>query len=219
MQFSAVLSTSFLFCLALQTASPAQEPPGRESMGLPPRASAAEYPFQGQAGKITIGADFVGHNAPTPDATYTTEDYVAVEVGLFGPAGEKLNLSFNDFAIRINSSKKSSAREPYEIVFKNLKDPEWEPPAEQKSKTSIGSVSGGTKGNDSGPIIPPKMPLELRRVMEQRVQKASLAEGERPLPQAGLIFFTYRGKISNIRSIELLYEGAAGKATIELHPN
>ena len=218
MQFSAVLSTIVFIPLAFQPAPAGQEPPGRESMGLPPRASAAEYPSQGHAGKITIGADFVGHNAPTPDATYTTEDYVAVEVGLFGPAGEKLNLSYGDFSIRVNSKKTTTPREPYELVFKNLKDPEWEPPTEQKSKTSIGSSSGGTKG-DNGPVVPPKMPLELRRVMEQRVQKASLAEGERPLPQAGLLFFQYRGKITSIRSIELIYEGPAGKATIELHPN
>jgi hypothetical protein len=41
-----------------------------------------------------------------------------------------------------------------------------------------------------------------------------MAEGERPLPQAGLIFFPYRGKDGNIEKVELLYEGPAGKATL-----
>jgi hypothetical protein len=54
--------------------------------------------------------------------------------------------------------------------------------------------------------------------MEQHVQKAAMQEGERPLPQAGLLFFQYRGKLENIKSLELVYTGAAGKATLELQP-
>jgi hypothetical protein len=54
--------------------------------------------------------------------------------------------------------------------------------------------------------------------MAQHVQKASLPEGDRILPQAGLIFFQYRGKTQSIRSIELIYSGPAGKATLALQP-
>jgi hypothetical protein len=54
--------------------------------------------------------------------------------------------------------------------------------------------------------------------MQQKVQKAALPEGDRPLPVAGLIFFPYRGKADGIRTVELMYEGAAGKATLALHP-
>jgi hypothetical protein len=54
--------------------------------------------------------------------------------------------------------------------------------------------------------------------MAQRVQKASLPEGDRALPQAGLIFFQYRGKAQGIHSIELIYAGPAGKATLTLQP-
>ena len=51
--------------------------------------------------------------------------------------------------------------------------------------------------------------------MQQRVQKAAMPEGERMLPSAGLIFFEHRGK-SN--SVELIYSGPAGKATLALQP-
>jgi hypothetical protein len=54
--------------------------------------------------------------------------------------------------------------------------------------------------------------------MAQRVQKAVLPEGDRALPQAGLLFFSYRGKPQGIRSIELLYSGPAGKVTLPLQP-
>ena len=62
------------------------------------------------------------------------------------------------------------------------------------------------------------MPMELRRAMEQRVQKATMLEGDRALPQAGLLFFEYRGKTQGIRSLELIYNGSAGNASVALQP-
>jgi hypothetical protein len=46
--------------------------------------------------------------------------------------------------------------------------------------------------------------------------KAALLEGDRALPQAGLLFFQYRGKRESIKSVELIYQGPAGNATLTL---
>ena len=201
--------------IALQPQSQESQP--KEMLGMPPRSAATEYQAQGQAGSIKIGAEFMEHAVPTPQATYSTEDYVVVEVGLFGPADAHLKLSMTDFALRMNGKKTPLSSEHYEIVFKSLKDPEWEPPAQDKaSKTSIGSNSGAPQSDSPPPV--PKMPLELRRTMEQRVQKAALLEGERALPQAGLLFFEFRGKGKSVRSAELIYDGPAGKASLALQP-
>jgi hypothetical protein len=62
------------------------------------------------------------------------------------------------------------------------------------------------------------VPVELKRAMEQKVLKASLPEGDRVLPEAGLIYFEHSGKVEKISSIELIYSGAAGKATLTIHP-
>ncbi len=51
--------------------------------------------------------------------------------------------------------------------------------------------------------------------MQQKVQKASLPEGDRPLPAAGLIFFEHHGKTT---SAELIYASPAGKAILKLQP-
>ena len=70
--------------------------------------------------------------------------------------------------------------------------------------------------NTAGSLPPVvHIPIGLERAMEQRVQRASLPEGDRPLPEAGLIFFEHRGKTA---SAELIYTGPAGKATLTLHP-
>jgi hypothetical protein len=197
----------------------AKELPGK---GMPPRAAAGEYQAQGKAGMVTIGAEFAGHSVPTPEHTYSSEDYIVVEAGLFGPPGAHATLSRDDFSLRVNGKKTASHSEPYELVFHSLKDPEWQPPESADAKESKGSLStgggGGGNGADKIPPIPPKMPFPLRRAMEQHVQKAAMQEGDRPLPQAGLLFFLYRGKAEGIKSLELIYSGAAGAATLDLQP-
>lgn len=156
----------------------------------------------------------MGHSVPAPEATYSSDDYVTVEIGFFGPGGPKISL--DNFSLRINASKRPTPCQPYEFVMKSLTDPEWEPPkAEEKSKTGI-NTGGGVP--DNSPPAPVHMPFELRRPMEQRVQRAALLEGERPLPRAGLIFFEYRSKVKNIRSLELIYSGPLGNATLALKP-
>ncbi len=205
-----------LLASALFGQPPAPEAPASESTGLPPRVSAADYQAHAKAGAINIGAEFMGHSVPTPDAIYTAEEYVVVEVGLFGAPNASAKLSTGDFSLRVNGKKTPSPAQSYVLVFKSLKDPEWGPTKkETKSKTSIG---GGGGDNQDAPAAPPHMPIELRRAMEQRVQRASLLEGDRPLPQAGLIFFEYRGKRDGIRSLELIYSGSAGNATLALEP-
>ena len=191
-----------------------------QSKGMPPRASAADYQAQAQAGTLTIAAEFKGHSVPTLQGALSTEDYVVIETGLFGSPGARILLSSGDFSLRINGKKTPLPSQPYGLVAGSVKDPEWEPPAPpaSKSKTSLGGGGRGEQGEANAPPAPVQIPLAEKRAMAQRVQKASLPEGDRALPLAGLIFFQYRGKTESIRSIELIYAGPAGKATLALQP-
>jgi hypothetical protein len=185
-----------------------------QAQGIPPRATPGDYQVKGQAGNLTIAAEFLGHSIPTANGTVITEDYVVVEAAVFGPEGARAALSASDFMLRINGKKNPLQGAHFGLVFSSLKDPEWGPtPSETaKSKTSVGGQGGGSEP----PPLPPKMPVPLRRAMEQRVQKAALPEGDRALPQAGLVFFQYRGKVDGIHSVELTYNGEGGKATLAL---
>jgi hypothetical protein len=199
----------------------AQKPPVKDAPpGLPPRVSAAEYTAAAKSGAVTIAAEFVGHAAPTPQATFTTEEYIGVEVGIFGAAGARATLAESEFSLRVNGKKQALPSQPWGLVVKNLKDPEWEaaqlkPGAPAKSKTGVGGGGGGG-GQEDAPAPPPKMTIEERRAMELKLQKSALPEGDRALPIAGLIFFRYGGKTNGIKQLELVYEGAAGKAVIPL---
>ena len=187
-----------------------------EQQGLPPRTSASDYPAQAKLGDITLAAEFAGHGIPTSDGALSTEGYVVVEVAFFGPSGTRLPISHNDFSLRINNKKNATPSEPYESVGTSAKDPEWAPP-EKPEKGSNTILGGGGGGNDTSKE-PPRPPAELRRAWAQRVKKAALADGGRLLPQDGLLFFSYGGQVKNIRSLELVYAGPAGKTTLELHP-
>ena len=196
-----------------------KEPPASETRGIPPRAAPADYQAHAAAGTVTVAAEFLGHSVPTAQATFISEEYVAVEVALFGPAGDRLKLSVEDFSLRINEKKAPVPSLPVGAVFKSLKDPEWSPPESEDPKSKSTSINTGGKGaQNDGPPPPPRMPLELQRAMQQRVQKTALPEGDRALPQAGLIFFLYRGKAQSIHSIELTYSGPAGQVTMPLQP-
>jgi hypothetical protein len=213
----AALAAALCLCLPGQN-TPAKDAPG-EAKGLPPRATPADYQAQAQAGAVTIAAEFKGHALPLLEGPLTSEDYIVVETGLFGSPGARTTISFGDFSLRINGKKTASPAQPYGLVAGSVKDPEWEPPAAApKSKTSVGGGSNSEQGAGNPPPEPVKVPLELRRAMAQRVQKAALPEGDRMLPQAGLIFFQHRGKVEGIRSLELIYTGAGGKATLKLQP-
>jgi hypothetical protein len=209
-----------------QSAPPAAAPgaSGGVSRGIPPRANPSEYLSRAQAGTFTIAAEFDGHSVPTPKATLSTEDFVAVEVALFGVPSARATVSFSDFSLRINGKKAALPAEQFATVFRNLRDPSWSPPEEEdkksSSKTALNTGGSGSNGQNDPGALPPvvHIPPELERAMQQHVQNSALPEGERALPIAGLIFFRYSGAAKGIHSVELVYAGSAGKAVIALQP-
>lgn len=223
MRYSALLrhTTRFLSLLTAAYCLSAQTPvvPKDIAHDLPPRAAPADYQASAPIGNATLAADFTGHGIPSPQGVLISEDYVAVEAAFFGPPDARLTIVASDFSLRINGKKNPLPSLPFGLVGKEVKDPEWAPPeseAAPKSKGSVGGSGGGQNEAGAPPPLPPKVPIELRRDWQQRIQRAAIAEGDRALPQAGLLFFQYRGKADGIRSVELIYTGAAGTATLKL---
>lgn len=201
------LFTSLSVCA--QTAAPG------EIQGISARAGAADYQAQAKIGKFTIAADFVGHAIPTMQGPLFSEDYVAVEVAYYGVPGSRVVMSWEHFSLRINGKKSAIPSRPYGLVTRSLSDPEWIPPKVDDGGGSKGGISTGGGGGAGAPKPdPPKMPFPLKRAMEQRALKSALPAGERPVPEAGLLIFPYRGKDDSIHEVELIYEGPDGNATL-----
>jgi len=222
-----VIGLCFLLGQGLYAQSPQAAAP-KIQKGLPPRANAGEYLAHAQAGSVTIAAEFDRHSVPLPESTLSTEDFVVVEVGLFGAADARLQISAADFSLRINGKKSTLPVEQYAAVFKNLRDPSYDPPElkaakEAKSGNGIntggGGGAGGANESDLGSTPPPiHIPPAMERAMGEHVQAAALPEGDRALPVAGLIFFRYGGTDKGVHSVELVYSGPAGKATVRMQP-
>ena len=209
--------------LAAMTLAAQQAPQEKEgqlqfppAQPIPARAAPTDYTGRAAVGKFTIAAEFTGHSVPTSQGPLTSEDYLAVEVAVFGPADAKLKLSPEDFSLRINGAKKPISITHVEMLYKSLKDPEYIVPDVGEKKSKSGMSTGGEKGQDSAPPSPPPIPFEVKRNIAQRAQKAALIEGERPLPVAGVLFFQSGKQTKSIKSVELVYEGPAGKARIAL---
>src|SRR5579875_389515 len=99
-----------VFCVAGFCALEAQNtstasPHASEIKGMPPRATPGDYPAHMQVGSITIAAEFAGHSVPRPADPLSTDDYVVVETGIFGPTGAHVTLSPDQFSLRINDKK------------------------------------------------------------------------------------------------------------------
>ncbi|HPT29171.1 MAG TPA: hypothetical protein PLZ95_22320 [Bryobacteraceae bacterium] len=200
-------------CLCAQTPNVA-----REVQGLPARVAPADYQAHTQVGKVTMAAEFTGHGVPNAQEALYSDGYVVVEVGLFGPADARLTIAATDFSLRINGKKDPLPSQQWGLAAKEIRDPEWVSPEAETGSQSKGGISSSGGGKEPGapPPSPPKPPIELLRSWQQRVKKAAISEGDRALPQAGLIFFQHRGKVENIRSLELIYAGPAGNATLAL---
>jgi hypothetical protein len=179
--------------------------------------AATDYIGHGKVGALTIGADFDGHAIPTLESTLTADEFVTVEVGVFGAPGAHAIISATDFSIRINGKKSPIPSEGFSALSRNLRDPSWVSPEKKEKEKSRGGINSGGDQDSLGstPVIV-HIPPEMERAMRLQVGAAALPEGDRALPIAGLLFFKYSGQTKGIHEVELVYEGSAGKGSIKL---
>jgi hypothetical protein len=202
-----------------------------QAQGTPPKTKASDYPVHVELGTVTLAADYLVHSVPTPKGNLIAPDYLVVEAAFFGPSFSRLRMSPDNFTLRINGKGDPLSTEPPGMVSQSIKYPGARPHLE-----AAGSIGMGDGNISVGPRPPPSQfpgdgnertapvqggtvkTIEDEAAIEYRVQNATLPEGENSLPRSGLLYFYFRGKIKNIHSLDLLYEGAMGKATLKLLP-
>jgi hypothetical protein len=201
------------------------------AQGTPPKNSAADYPVHVQMDTVTLAAEYLVHSLPAAKGTLVATDYLVVEVAFYGPSFSRLKMSPSNFTLRINGKGEPLSTELPGMVAQSIKFPSAHPHLE-----TAGSVSAGDGTISVGPRAPPSQfpgdgnertapvegptvkTVEDETAIEYRVQNATLPEGEKSLPRAGLLYFYFHGKIKNIHSLDLLYEGSMGKSTLKLVP-
>ena len=211
---------------------------GLIAQGTAPKAKVEDYPVRGAAGKVAFGAEYMVHSIQGGGTTLIAHDYLVVEVAVYPPQFERLAVSSGQFTLRMNSRKQVLFSQSPGMVSASLKYADWE-----RRPTLVGGVGG----RDGGIIIgqppvtgrfpgdprpdqtrlprPPKAPAENPGGVEPKdpvdpaelLASTALPEGEATGPVSGFVFFAYKGKTKKIKSLELLYKGPAGDATLNLY--
>jgi hypothetical protein len=201
------------------------------AQGPAPRTGVADYPAHAQMDAVTLAAEYLVHSLPTPNGTLIAKDYLVVEIAFFGPSFSRLKISPDHFTLRINGKGAPLSSQLPGMVSESIKFPSAHPHLEATGTAGVGdgTVTVGPRppasrfpgdGNDRtapGTTVTQKE-KEQEDSIDHRVQSASLPEGEQTLPRSGLIYFPFRGNAKNIHSVELLYDGPMGKASLKLLP-
>jgi hypothetical protein len=212
------------------------------AQGLSPREKAADYAAHAEARDgFTFAAEYLVHTLPTGTLNTTdalvANDYLVVEVAVFGPRGRRIDLSQGSFTLVLGTGKKSgkTALSPDSAgtVAGSIKFSDWAPKPHLEAEGGVGNANVGFgppmtarfPGDPSVRPLPPspvpeQNPAGLEKEqplsIDERVQRASLPTRELAPPVTGLIFFPFEGKTKSIKTLELVYEGPAGRVVLRL---
>jgi hypothetical protein len=124
-----------LFCSAMALAQTHQTTPIVQ--GTEPKAKADDYEAHGRSGTAEIGAEFMVRSFSRGNAMYIANDYVTVEVALYAPKGESVEIGYLDFQLRINGKKQTLLAENPYMVAASVAHPDW-----QAEKPGVEATAG-----------------------------------------------------------------------------
>jgi len=199
--------------------------------GTTPKGSPAEYPAHGKLGEIELGAEYLVHSVSSDGQTYFVPGFLVVEVALYPPKHQTIDVATAHFALRINGKKgDGQAPEAPELVAYALKYPD---PQQQRGSAITGQLGpiilapptpqGRFPGDPQAPPAP-RVPDQNRtgiekqpvRTGDEAVVDAALPVGDSNGPVAGHLYFAYRGRMKSLKSLELIYRSASGQVALPL---
>jgi hypothetical protein len=190
--------------------------------GTEPKAKPEEYPVHGRAGDVGIGAEYMVQSVATPKTSFTTDDYLVVEIAVFPPRTGAL-VKASAFTLRINGAKQELLTQTPGMVAASLKYSDWtQRPGvtAQAGPIILGPPVPGERfpGDRRAPVPRPNpAPQDDGSGVEREqidigdvIDAASLPEGPARQPRSGYLFFPYTGKLTKIKTVELTYRPESG---------
>jgi len=200
--------------------------------GVPPRAASTDYPVHGQAGTATIAAAIVPPNQVSkmfsPDIN---KDYIVVEVAIYPENGVPFDARSADFSLRVGQ-RIGRADTPLDVApWPDRRVPAIHSPVDVTAEVGVAhesdndpvygrshgtatytGVAVSSPGHDNLP--PPPDPRVDPRVVQDKVQRMALPEGDTKVAIAGYLYFPQYAKRKKSDEIELRY--AKDYATVNL---
>jgi hypothetical protein len=190
------------------------------AQGTAPKANPEAYPVHAQARSAALGADFTVHTFSSGEQAYFVKGFLIVEVALFPASPKTIDVHSGNFVLRVNGRKQEFLPQPPSLVAAAVAHPEWSNHRRVQADASAGNarVSLGAPRPSRIPGMPiPGQPPQSsegpgsRVKPDQVVLDTALPQGEHRGPVSGFLYFTYDGKTSGIKSLELRYEDAVLK--------
>ena len=190
-----------------------------------PRASSADYPVHGSAKATTIAAAIVpADRVGKMFSTGISKQYVVVEVAIYPEEGGALDVESSDFTLKVGRQVGHADR-PLDVApWPERHGPAVRLPVDVTVETGViydrsdDPVSGRRQGvgtytgvavTNGGPgqtdPAPPPDPGPDPRVVNERVRRKALPEGETRSVIAGYLYFPQYGKRRKSDAIELSY--------------
>ncbi len=200
-----------------------------------PKQKAADYPVHAVAGTVSVGAEYMVRSYQGRNHTFVTNDYLVVLVAVYPPKFQKIPVSLDQFTLRVNG--KTVHAQMTSFVAASVKYPDW---GRDRRVTAAGGL--GDVGVILGPTPAPRFPGDPTPTRdrlprpprapddgrpggvdppepvqpEEIIVTYALPEGECSVPVSGYVYFPYRKKTKSIRSLDLVYNGPDGSATVRL---
>jgi hypothetical protein len=206
--------------------------------GSEPKPKATEYPAHAELGDISIGCDYLVRSFFGEGHTYALENYLVVEVAVYPRKGSRAMVNAGNFTLRLNGKKDIRLPQTPGMVAASLKYPDWDHPVSAEATAGAGGadvIVGRPQTRERFPGDPfprrkrlpdpprapaPENPSGMERQPEMApheiVVRDALPEGETSQTVCGFLYFSHRGSTKKIRSVELLYDGLYGSATLRL---
>lgn len=205
------------------------------AQGTKPQAKPEDYPVHADLNGVTIAAENFGHGITSEYGALFAREYIAIDVAVFSKDKKALAFSAGQFTLRINGKKTPLLAQAPGMVAASIKYDDW---TQRPGITGGGGLGNGGvtmggprpaerfPGDPNGrrpPSVPPvgtddpNVPKEQPASLDEVLQRSSLPEGNQNVaPFSGFLYYPHTGKMSKIKSLELLYEGPYGEATIRL---
>jgi hypothetical protein len=200
--------------------------------GTEPKASAAGYAKHVKLESLEIGAEYLARLIPDG---HFAGNYVVVEVALFPDRRKEIDVALSFFRLRVNGREYPQLAQAPQAVAAALKNPESEGFRGPQASVGVGQGSvilGGPARTERFPGDPqarrqprpeprdpdkpaPDPTKEPMKDYEAAIVFA-LDEGKTTMARSGLVYFHWNENLKKIKSLELLYEGPAGKASLAI---
>lgn len=209
--------------------------------GFPPRAGGSDYPAQQAVGGVTIAAAIIPSDRVKKlfDADLEHAGYIVVELALYPEPGKQVDVSPDDFRLRMGADPStvrpatpqtvaSTLRKgntpgntpqpklPSNVTIYNTETIGYESgPYGRKGVYTASGVGVGIGPDPRAPTNPPATKSQDRATLQFQLEEMALPETKTTRAVAGFVYFSQPSKKKDA-TCEILYFGLEGQGSLKL---